>query len=390
MSLLSTLSSPSQSRAWFTAAHATLPIIATCFADKSVRVYSLITHSLLSTISGGHKRAIRTCAWKPNLKSESVIATGSFDASVGIWRHIDEEEREDDVSRLVESEQTEEEEEDSDGWRFAIVLDGHESEVKSVSWSAGGNFLASCSRDKSIWIWEEIGEDDFETVAVMTEHEGDVKCVCWHPEEELLASGSYDNDIRLWREDDDWGCVEILRGHVSTVWCLDWEKPHGGRLCSCSSDITIKIWSKSSSNSFSEEAQLPQRHERAIYAVAWSKDGRIASTGGDGRIVIYKEFPITETAPTNEWPPDNDQTVIDGKTSKEGGDDGETSNRIRDSSKLTNEWRVITVIEKAHGLYEINHLCWASRGQGKEEDVIVSAGDDGTVKVWDPDPSPTE
>lgn len=303
------------------------------------------------------------------------------------------------MSRLVESEKTEEEEEeeeDSDGWRFAIVLDGHESEVKSVSWSAGGNFLASCSRDKSIWIWEEIGEDDFETVAVMTEHEGDVKCVSWHPEEEQLASGSYDNDIRIWREDDDWGCVEILRGHESTVWCLDWEKPHGGRLCSCSSDITIKIWSKSSSTSnasFSEEAQLPQRHERAIYAVAWSKDGRIASTGGDGRIVIYKEFPIiTEATPTNgRLLPDSDKIPVnDGMAPKEkGDDDGEiSSNRISDSSKPMNEWRVITVIEKAHGLYEINHLCWASRGQGKEEDVIVSAGDDGTVKVWDP--SPTE
>lgn len=310
-------------------------------------------------------------------------------------------------SRVVESEQTEEEEEDSDGWRFAIVLDGHDSEVKSVSWSAGGNFLASCSRDKSIWIWEEIGEDDFETVAVMTEHEGDVKCVSWHPEEEQLASGSYDNDIRIWREDDDWGCVEILRGHESTVWCLDWEKPHGGRLCSCSSDITIKIWSKKtspSSNAFSEEAQLPQRHERAIYAVAWSKDGRIASTGGDGRIVIYKEFPIiTEATPnTKERPPESDSDppmYNDGTTaSKEKGDDDDdddgeeiSNNRISDSSKPpTNGWRVVTVIEKAHGLYEINHLCWASRGGqgGKEEDVIVSAGDDGTVKVWDP--SPTE
>lgn len=384
MSLLSTLTSPSQSRAWFTAAHPTLPIIATCFSDKSVRVYSLKTHILLSTISGGHKRAIRTCAWKPNLKSESVIATGSFDASVGIWRHSDEDEREVDVSSLVESEQTEEEEEDSDGWRFAVVLDGHESEVKSVSWSAAGNFLASSSRDKSIWIWEEIDEDDFETVAVMNEHEGDVKCVSWHPEEELLASGSYDNDIRLWREDNDWECVEVLRGHESTVWCLDWEKPYGERLCSCSGDLTIRIWSRSTSNAFSEETQLPQRHERAIYAVAWAKDGRIASTGGDGRIVIYKEFPITELTPTNERQPRSDQAVNEGKTSKEEGDDGEVSNSIQASSERTDEWRVIAVIDKAHGLYEINHLCWASRGQGKDEDVIVTAGDDGTVKVWDP------
>ena len=68
------------------------------------------------------------------------------------------------------------------------------------------------------------------------------------------------------------------------------------------------------------------------------------------------------------------------------GDDGEVSNSTKPSAQRTNEWRVITVIEKAHGLYEINHLCWASRGQGEEEDVIITAGDDGTIKVWDPSP----
>ena len=166
LSLLSTVTPPSFSRAWFTAAHPSLPMVATCFSDKLVRIYSLTSFTLLSTISGGHKRSVRTCAWKPNLKGESVLATGSFDASVGIWQS----------SEIGGDPEGKNDEED---WRFAIVLDGHESEVKSVAWSTGGNLLASCSRDKSVWIWEEVGEDDFETIAVLQEHEGDVKCVSW-------------------------------------------------------------------------------------------------------------------------------------------------------------------------------------------------------------------
>jgi len=39
----------------------------------------------------------------------------------------------------------------------------------------------------------------------------------------------------------------------------------------------------------------------------------------------------------------------------------------------------------AHGVYEINHVCWAKRfdkGRAKDEEIIISTGDDGMVKAW--------
>ncbi|CAF9920609.1 MAG: Cytosolic iron-sulfur protein assembly protein [Heterodermia speciosa] len=375
ITLLSSLAEPSLHHTWLTAAHPTQPLVATCSSDKCVRVYSLKTSSHLSTINGGHKRSIRTCAWKPGLKGENVIATGSFDATVGIWRRWDNDLslRRSDV-KMSEEDFTgangngNTDEDDDDEWRFAIVLEGHESEVKSVSWSAGGNLLATCSRDKSVWIWEEMGDDDYETVAVLQEHEGDVKCVSWHPEELLLASSSYDDDIRLWREDvDDWGCVSILRGHESTVWAVEWEgvkstaqgtsstENPGIRLASCSDDQTIRIWRKipkekgppqsklsiirsgSIEEEWVEDSQLPRAHVRSIYSIGWSKNtGRIVSTGGDGKIVVYIE------------------------------DQG--------------SWSVLAENDGAHGVSEINHVCWAHMGDNRE--VIVSTAEDGSVKVW--------
>ncbi|MCJ1315213.1 Cytosolic iron-sulfur protein assembly protein [Xylographa vitiligo] len=434
LTLLSPLTPPSLSRAWLTAPHPTLPIVATCSSDKSVRIYSLTSFTLLSTISGGHKRSVRSCAWKPGVKGESVLATGSFDASVGVWKRWESgdlnprPERELDFTAKGEVDNADEDEE----WRFALVLDGHDSEVKSVDWSAGGNFLATCSRDKSVWIWEEVGEDDFETIAVLQEHTADVKCVEWHPEEEMLASGSYDDEIRLWREEvDDWGCVAVLRGHESTVWAVGWEgimvkiggsevdvqtllqgrqdwvrrrERSGPRLVSCSDDQTIRVWRRkprekgpaqnplsiirtgSSEEEWVEEARLPSTHERAIYAVAWShRTGRVVSTGGDGKIIVYEERWKFEAGKVGVIA--TADSVVNGES------DGNLSTMtdkdamdMNHDTENATEWIAIVEFEGAHGVFEINHVCWAPRAdKGKthdDEEVILSTGDDGVVKVW--------
>ena len=136
---------------------------------------------------------------------------------------------------------------------------GHESEVKSCAWSPSSSLLATCGRDKSVWIWEVQPGHDFECVAVLNGHTQDVKQVVWHPAEDALVSTSYDDSIKVWTEDpggDDWSCAQTLTkeegGHASTVWCASFEptpsKAGGfggttrGRLATCSDDRTIAIW----------------------------------------------------------------------------------------------------------------------------------------------------
>ena len=426
--LISSMTPASLSRAWVSVPHPTLPILATCASDKTVWVYSLTSFTQLSKISDGHKRSIRSCAWKPNLQKESILATGSFDASVGIWRkeHDAGNGNEMDLTYSNLGGENQEEEEDEE-WRFALVLEGHESEVKGVSWSAGGNLLATCSRDKSIWVWEEIDEDDFETVAVLQEHSGDVKSVAWHPEEEMFASGSYDDDIRLWKEDvDDWTSISVLQGHESTVWMVGWEassivetliaaaheKPErdawierrtasGPRLASCSDDMTIRIWRRrprekgpeqnklsilrtaSIDEDWVEEAQLPKRHDRAIYAISWSKKtGRIASTGGDGKIVVYEERWRVSQQPH--------QNGVDRTTTEQNVDmiqDGATlADQSISSHANETEWVAVAEMESAHDVFEVNHIIWAKRAdpgkQNDDEEILVSTADDGGVSVW--------
>ncbi|KAG9186401.1 hypothetical protein G6011_02957 [Alternaria panax] len=427
LSHLATLNPPSTSRTWQSAPHPSLPIVATACSDRSVRVYSLTSFTLLHSITGGHKRSVRSVSWKPGTRGQSVLATGSFDSSAGIWR------REESGGGRLEKEFTgrpfggaedddDDVDDDADDYQFSCILDGHESEIKCLAWSPSGQYLATCSRDKSVWIWEELEDDNFETVAVLQEHDGDVKSVAWHPEEDLLVSTSYDDTVRLYREDsDDWVQVALIDGHKETVWWAEFEgsgvgkrdfrkdttalseeqKAHmeglersGPRLATCSDDRTVRIWRRTAKekDEFAErntgvpsiirsaaidedwyqEAVLPRVHDRAIYSVSWSgKTGLVASAGSDGKIVVYRE----------RWR-GGDGGAVDGNG--EGMEvDGVQS---QSQSQSLTEWVVVAELFAAHDVFEINHVCWARRAdkgkRNEDEEVVLSTGDDGEVRVW--------
>ena len=161
-----------------------------------------------------------------------MLATASFDASTAVWT------------------------ERGGDWECVAVVEGHENEVKSCAFSPSGSLLATCGRDKTVWIWECQPGFDFECVAVLHGHTQDVKQVKWHPTEDVLVSVSYDNDVRVWEEDpdgDDWSCARVVSekegGHGSTVWSAAFEARARGnhatgdlRMATCSDDRNIVVW----------------------------------------------------------------------------------------------------------------------------------------------------
>jgi WD40 repeat protein len=92
--------------------------------------------------------------------------------------------------------------------------------------------LATCGRDKQIYIYEADSEDmllssvdddefEFSCAAILSGHTQDVKFIKWHPTDNLLFSASYDNTIKCWEYSeavDDWICKYTIQGHKSTVW----------------------------------------------------------------------------------------------------------------------------------------------------------------------------
>ncbi len=432
-------------RAWQSVPHPTLPLIATTHA-KSVTVYSLTTLSSHSTLTGGHTRSVRSAAWKPGLPPHKLcLVSGSFDATAGIWRWDGDQadgsgghEREITSANVHDNDNSDEEGGGSDKeWEFTLVLEGHDSEIKSCAFSPSGAHLATSSRDKSVWIWEDIGateeDDEWETIAVLNEHEGDVKAVEWCPDvpgrnsrrrygSDVLASASYDNTVRIWREDNDgeWVCVAVLEGHEQTVWGVQWEPaPRNDRfprLLTYSADATMRLWTlkddedgdggddtmadgggagrsalggipntmrRSLREDWTCTAVLPKAHTRDIYSAAWSKEsGLVASTGSDGRVVLYRE--------TEEEAAENGQADVVMANGGEGADGDLAVQQPPPAASPTGSarWKVVGVRENAHGPYEVNHITWCRRHDAAaaerrgEEEMLVTTGDDGVVQPW--------
>ncbi|ROT34961.1 WD40 repeat-like protein [Sodiomyces alkalinus F11] len=466
-------------RAWSSIPHPTLPLLATTHG-KTVTVFSLSTLSAHSTLTGGHSRSVRSACWKPNLPPHQLcLVTASFDATAALWRWDGElpfaaaaasstdgpaeptletevispsarasrpssfdPDPDSDTDRADDTNNSGDGSNNKD-WEFTLVLEGHDSEIKSAVFSPSGAHLATCSRDQSVWIWEDIGasehDDEWETVAVLTEHEGDVKSLAWCPDvpgrsvrrgvygPDVLASASYDSTVRIWREDadGDWVCVAVLEGHEGTVWGVQWEpRPRSDsrfpRLVTYSADGTIRVWTlRQDEDDEEEEKEEKEENEedgdgedgRGNRRAAGA--GRAGAVGGFGfglggipntmRRSLREEwycsailpaahtrdvYSVTWSATTGLVASTGGDGVIaiygedDGAQGPDGDGDGKAK-----SEPGPGQWRVLTTIKNAHGPYEVNHITWCRRydpgaERKGEEEMLVTTGDEGLVRPW--------
>lgn len=384
--------------------------------------------SLVCKLSGVQERTIRCTDFGPH----HILASASFDGTVCIWEPSSS-------LKISESANDSIIPHNYSGWECTAQLEGHDNEVKSVAWNEAGTLLATCGRDKTVWVWECVwpnnyyrgptnkvigsntgGEVELDCLAVLTGHEADVKFVTFIQKPyynhnnnkittfgegggggggEWLISTGYDNSIKIWEEDDEegeWYCVSTLLGHTNTVWCVSPYYSYDStmdatsttttttdklELCivSASHDSSLKIWKYFSPTELVQQqiktnhnneswrciGTIYQAHEGAAFSVSCTspslglKSPWVASGGEDNCINVYRyEDEPSTTVPYHSIPQ---------------GDDVENN---QGEGKEKDFKRMIRVSNAHEG--DVNCVRW----HPTNSTLLVSAGDDGIVKLW--------
>lgn len=141
--------------------------------------------------------------------------------------------------------------------KMLCQMDNHLACVNCVRWSNNGAYLASGGDDKLIMVWKKSGYigpstvfgsssklanvEQWRCLSILRNHSGDVMDVAWSPHDAWLASCSVDNTVVIWNALKFPEIIATLRGHSGLVKGLTWD-PVGKYIASQADDHSLKVW----------------------------------------------------------------------------------------------------------------------------------------------------
>ncbi|XP_049867442.1 protein HIRA homolog [Pectinophora gossypiella] len=169
--------------------------------------------------------------------------------------------------------------------KMLCQMDNHLACVNCVRWSNGGKYLASGADDRLVMVWglsKAVGAsaakhkaETWRCLSTLRGHAGDVLDLAWSPLDKWLASCSVDNTIIVWNAEKFPEMVCVLNGHTGLVKGVAWD-PVGKYLASQSDDKSLRVWK---TTDWSPETVITEPFEECggtthVLRLSWSPDGQ--------------------------------------------------------------------------------------------------------------------
>ncbi|MFD8995518.1 WD40 domain-containing protein [Streptomyces abikoensis] len=320
-------------------------------SDGSVRLWRITqaappaagwTAAPLRRQPADHQGSVWACRFRPHggpaaPESGPLLVSAGNDGSVRLW--------------------------DTTTGRGRSVLRGHGRKVVGLAFGASGDRLAACGNDGVVRIWEPAtgrrvreltGDNDRLVSAVFT------------PRGPLLATSSSDGDVYVWNAETGEYQREI-DAETDHVWAEAFSAD-GEILATANDDDTVRLWYRSTGAHVTTLGQ----HRGRVRSLSFTADGRGLATGCDDTYV--RLWDLTESRLVAELAGHTDRVyaVVHGPG------DAWLASASWDGQAIV--WRDGAA---SHRLRGHTGRLWTAAAH-PHRSLLATAGDDRTIRLWDP------
>uniref|UniRef100_A0A8C6Z945 Apoptotic protease-activating factor 1 n=1 Tax=Nothoprocta perdicaria TaxID=30464 RepID=A0A8C6Z945_NOTPE len=247
--------------------------VATCSADKKVKIWNSRTGQCMRVYEE-HTEQVNCCQFN-NRSGQYLLSTCSNDTFIKLW----------DLNRKY----------------CRNTMFGHVNAVNHCKFSPNDEYVASCSTDGTVKLWEVRSANELKTIEIKDffktadEQPDDVeilvKCCSWSQNSAMILVVAK-NKLLLWNI-KSLSKVADCRGHMSWVHCVTFS-PDGSLFVTSSDDQTIRIWEtnkvcKSSHAVLKSELDVVFHNDKVVILAIYNQQHLQLINGNNDSIIMQTE-----------------------------------------------------------------------------------------------------